>query len=89
MADTNTSNTVQVGCSHPLGLRLHVYDWQGEGEDRVLVPVGTLDIAGNGGGPEVFTAVDADLWAKWLALNGDTDLVKNGEVFQQGKAKAA
>lgn len=86
MADTNTIN---VGCTHPLGMRLGVYDWDGEGDDRTLKHVGDLEIPGNGGGPEVFTPVDADLFAKWMALNADTDLVKNGEVFTQGKALAA
>jgi hypothetical protein len=86
MADTNTIN---VGCTHPLGMRLGVYEWTGEGDARTLVPVGTLELAGNGGGPEVFTPVDAALFAKWMALNADTDLVKNGEVFTAGKAPAA
>lgn len=89
MADTNTSNTVQVGCTHPLGMRLHVYDWDGEGDGRTMKPVGVIDIAGSHDGPEVFTPVDADLWGKWMAVNGDSDLVRNGEVFTQGKAKAA
>lgn len=86
MADTDTVN---VGCTHPLGMRLGVYEWVGEGEDRILVPVGTVDLAGDNGGPAVFTSVSADLFSKWMALNADTDLVKNGEVFTQGKAKAA
>lgn len=86
MADTTTIN---VGCTHPLGMRLGVYEWNGEGEGRVLKHVGTIDIAGSHGGPEVFTPVDADLFGKWMALNADTDAVKNGEVFTQGKALAA
>lgn len=86
MADTDTVN---VGCTHPLGMRLGVYEWDGEGDARVLKHVGDIDIAGNGGGPEVFTAVSADMWAKWLDMNKDTDVVKSGEVFTQGKAKAA
>lgn len=86
MADTDTVN---VGCTHPLGMRLGVYEWVGEGDARILVPAGTIDLAGDGGGPEVFTSVPADLWNKWLALNGETDLVRNGEVFTQGKVKAA
>jgi len=86
MADTDTVN---VGCTHPLGMRLGVYEWDGEGDARVLKHVGDIDIAGNGGGPDVFTAVPADMFAKWMELNKDTDLVKNGEVFTQGKAKAA
>lgn len=86
MADTNT---IQVGCTHPLGMRLHVYDWTGEGEGRALREVGVIHLAGNGGGPEKFTSVDAGLFDRWLALNADSDLVRNGEVFTQGKAKAA
>jgi len=86
MADTNTIN---VGCTHPLGMRLGVYEWTGEGDARTLKHVGDLDIAGNGGGPETFTPVNADMFAKWMALNADTDLVKNGEVFTAGKAMAA
>lgn len=86
MADTDTVN---VGCTHPLGMRLGVYEWDGEGDTRVLKHVGDLDIVGNGGGPDVFTAVPADMFAKWMELNKDTDLVRNGEVFTQGKAKAA
>lgn len=81
MADTDT---VKVGCTRPGGMRLRVYEWVGEGAGRTLQEVGAFDLAGSSDGRDAFTSVPADLWAKWLALNSESDLVRGGEIFAQG-----
>lgn len=87
MADTSMT---KVGTSHPVGMRLRVYDWAGEGEDRALREVAAYDLAGTPDGQAaVYTDIPSDHFEKWMALNGETDTVRNGEVFTPSTAGKA
>lgn len=78
----------------------HVEPVMGGGVRTVqrAVPEGRVTVRGTGrrlddprivGGYAVTRGVDADLWARWMAQNKDSDIVRNGLIFADEKPAMA
>ena len=81
---------VMVGCKHPHGLHLDVYDKAGV-LTRVTV-AGNAHVAGVPSaavGGYGLTEVDADHWKAWHEKYKDSSLVKDGIVFAGASVAAA
>lgn len=90
------TDTIKIGCRIPQGLKLRVSDWLDDPANpgqKMLREVEVIDMAGSGAhvaapgasGEPAFTDVPADLWTKWMAMNGESDLVKSGALFKDGE----
>lgn len=79
--ETNSTETVTIGCKLPHGLHMDV------GDQRVTINgLNTTEIVGGHG---LTFGVPKALWEQWKRDHKDAEFVKRGLVFAQGKTDSA